>query len=285
MKKSIIYSLLIILAAFYACDPIEDRDSNSLPITADELEVTATPLQVNGVNSNKVVLENHSPVLSEWNYGVGVTTKAADTILLVVTGTTNIQFTGLNPDGSTITKEIPVTVDELTFEVAPEWGYLCGSGEKTWVWDDEARDDGRIWGNGGYLGSTGPDWWGRTTADITEESGYDGYDSGAYMVFSLNGASLTKSSSNGSKTEVGSFSFDMSKTTGDGNGGLWAKGKLNTKNVNVLAGVQQNVAGKPKVYEYDILKLDDDKLHVAWATTGVTSAWGEAWFALFKAEE
>ncbi|WP_321348179.1 hypothetical protein [uncultured Draconibacterium sp.] len=276
MKKSIIYSLLIILAAFYACDPIEDRDSNSMPITADELEVTATPLQVNGVNSNKVILENHSPVLSEWNYGIGVSHKAADTVLLVVTGTTNIQFTGLNPDGSYLTKEIPVNVDELTFEVAPEWGYLCGSGERTWVWDD--TDGQAVWGNGGYLGCTSPCWWTVPKVDMDGQDPDFGGD--GKMVFSLNGASITKSNASGSNQQVGTFSFDMSKTTGDGNGGIWAKGKLNTKNVTVLAGFQPN-GGNAPVYEYDILQLDNDKMYLSWPEPGAGS-WGTAWFWMFK---
>ena len=52
----------------------------------------------------------------------GMSYKAADTVTLVVVGTTTIKFTGLNPDGSYLTKEIPVTVDELSFYVPPQWG-------------------------------------------------------------------------------------------------------------------------------------------------------------------
>ena len=276
MKKSIIYSLLIVLAAFYACDPIEDRDSNDMPITADQLQVSATPVLVNGVNSNKVVLKNSSPVLSEWDYGVGKTTKSEDTVTLVVIGTTNIKFTGLNPDGSYLTKEIQVQVDELSFPVAPEWGYLCGSGEKTWVWDD--TDGQAVWGNGGYLGCTAPCWWTVSKADMEGQD--PTYGSEGTMVFSLSGASITKSNQSGSNQEVGSFSFNMSKTTGDGNGGIWAKGKLNTKNVTVLAGFQPNGGGAP-VYEYDILRLDDEKMYLSWPEPGVGS-WGTAWFWMFK---
>ena len=276
MKKSIIYSLLIVLAAFYACDPIETRDDNDQPITAEELQISATPVVVNGKNSNKIVLENHSPVLSAWDYGVGISYKAADTVTLVVVGTTNIKFTGLNPDGSYLTKEIPVTVDELSFYVAPEWGYLCGTGEKTWVWDD--TDGQAVWGNGGYKGCAAPCWW---TVSKTDIEGQDPtYGSEGYMVFSLSGASLTKSNASGSNHSVGSFSFNMNKTTLDDGGNVWAKGKLTTKNVTVLAGFQPNGGGAP-VNEYDILQLDNDKMYLAWPEPGAGS-WGTAWFWMFK---
>lgn len=275
MKKTIIYSLLILMAAFYACDPIEDRDENDIPISEDELMVTAEPVIINGSNSNKVVLTNSSPVLSEWNYGVGITRKASDTVLLVVTGVTNIQFTGLNPDGSYLTKEIAVTVDELTFPVPPEWGLLCGSGEKIWVWDETASS---VWGNGGYLGNTAPSWW--TNDKASMDANDEVYGSEGKMIFSVAGASLTKSTADGSTQEAGTFSFDMSKTTEDGDGAIWAKGKLNTKNVNVLQGVQPNHGGGP-INEYDILQLDEEKLYLAWPEPGA-GAWGTAWFWMFR---
>lgn len=276
MKKSIIYLSVLALAVFYACSPIEDRDSNDMPISADELDVSATPVVINGKNSNKVVVSNHSPVLSEWDYGVGKTTKSEDTVTLVVLGTTTIKFTGLNPDGSYVSKEIDVNVEELSFPVAPEWGYLCGSGEKTWVWDD--TDGQAVWGNGGYLGCYAPCWWLVAKADMDGQD--PDYGGDGKMIFSLSGASLTKSNASGSNQEVGSFSFNMSKTTDDGNGNLWGKGKLNTKNVTVLAGFQPNGGGAP-VYEYDILQLDDEKMYLGWPEPGA-GAWGTAWFWMFK---
>ncbi|WP_346859394.1 hypothetical protein [uncultured Draconibacterium sp.] len=277
MKKSIIYSLIILMAAFYACDPIENRDSNDLPIGADELEVSATPVVVNGVNSNKVVLKNMSPVNSEWNYGIGITRKSVDTVLMVVTGPSTISFTGLNPDGSYVTKDISVTVDELTFPVPPQWGLLCGSGSKTWVWDETASS---VWGNGGYLGCTAPCWW--TNDKASMDSNDPDFGSNGSLTFSISGASLVKSNESGSNQVSGSFSFDMSKTTDDGNGGLWAVGKLNTKNVTVLAGKAPNNGDAP-IYEYDILQLDEDKLYLGWPEPG-QGAWGTAWFWMYRAQ-
>ncbi|MBS2098296.1 hypothetical protein [Carboxylicivirga linearis] len=278
MKKSIIYSLLLAALAFVACDPIEDRDAIGGAITAADLDISASPLVINGVNTNKVILKNYSPVLPSWNYGVGVTTKNVDTVLMVVEGTSTISFTGLNPNGVKITKEIDVDVEDLYFPVPPQWGYLCGSGEKEWVWDENHVDG--VFGNGGYLGNTSPGWWKVYIADIEGQA--EGEGDGASMVFSTNGATLTKKYNTGG-TAQGTFSFDMSQTTDDGNGGIWAEGMLYTKGVTVLCGKSINEGGID-VYNYDILSLDDNNMALSYHAEG-TGAWGEAWFWMFRAAD
>ncbi|MCD7916716.1 MAG: hypothetical protein LUG96_16590, partial [Tannerellaceae bacterium] len=75
--KKIIY-LMMFAIAFMACEPIENRESAGGAITADQLDISATPVVVDGKNSNKIIVENHSPVLSQWDYGVGISTKAYD---------------------------------------------------------------------------------------------------------------------------------------------------------------------------------------------------------------
>lgn len=231
---------------------------------------------MNGKNSNKVILENHSPVLSNWDYGVGATQRQTDTILLVVRGDNKITFTGLNPNGTTITKELTVSVDELSFPVPLEWGYLCGVGEKEWVWDTTQP---AVWGNGGYMGSNAPAWWTLQVDAIDGQAAGDG--AGASMTFSLQGASLTKNKSDGTK-EKGTFSFDITQTIVLEDGTVWAKGKLKTKSVNVLCGISPNEGGT-KVYEYDILVINDDQLVLCYPEPGAT-AWGTAWFWMFKAK-
>lgn len=275
MNKSIIYSMLLAIACI-SCDPIENRESMGNAITADQLNVTATPVVVNGVNSNKIVLENNSPVLSSWDYGLGTSSRAYEEVLLVLTGENTIIFTGLNPDGTKITKELTVTVDELSFEVPAEWALFCGDGSKTWAWDDTKE---KIWGNGAYLGGTDPGWWGRSISDIDEETTTEG--AAAEMIFSTTGSTLSKVLSDGS-TLAGTFSFDMTKQTLDENGNVWGRGKLNTRNVTVLHGISQN-EGQIPVYEYDIVRLTDDEMILSYAAAG-TAAWGEAWFWNFKAK-
>lgn len=277
MKKSIIFSLLA-AAAFAACDPIEDRDSIGGAITADQLDVTATPVVVNGKNSNKVVLTNHSAVLSSWNYGVGVTQKQMDTVLMVVTGTSTIKFTGLNPDGTQITKEIPVEIQELSFPVPAQWGYLCGNGGKNWVWDNDAAS---CFGNGGWKGCAAPCWWALKVGEIDAQAAGEG--DGASMTFSTDGASLTKHYTNGTADAEGMFSFDMSKGYNDDAGNVWSQGVLTTKNVTVLCGISIN-ENKINVNSYDILKLDESNMTLSYHAASVTGSWGEAWFWLFKAE-
>ncbi|SEL42333.1 hypothetical protein [Parapedobacter koreensis] len=274
-SKYSLWFVLLLIAAFSACEPIEDRMEMSGAITAEQLDITATLLQVDGKNSNKVVLDNKSPVLSSWDYGSGVTQRKTDTVLLVATGENEIRFTGLNADGTKITKTLTVNVDELTFEVPLEWGYLTGGSEKTWVWDDTRP---AVWGNGGYMGDSAPAWWALPISDIDGQAAGEG--AGAEMVFSLSGSRLTKVKSSG-ESQTGSFAFDMSQIITLDNGNVWAKGKLTTRGVTVLCGISPNEGNAP-VYEYSILMLDDDHMVLSYSAPG-TGAWGEAWFWMFKA--
>ena len=278
MKKSIIFSLFLLSIAFFACDPIINRDSIGGAITADQLNISATSVVVNGKNSNKIILTNNSPVLSSWDYGLAVSLRQSDTILLVVPGSATVTFTGLNPDGSKITKDLQVKVDELTFPVPPEWGYLCGSGSKTWVWDETISS---CFGNGGYLGNTSPGWWALKIGEINGQALAVGEGEGASMIFSTNGASLTKNYTNGTPSKKGKFAFDMTKKTLDGNGAVWAKGKLTTNAVTVLAGFVINE--NANCYSYDILTLDNSKMALACPRPGAGS-WGEATFWMFRAK-
>ncbi|WP_233632614.1 hypothetical protein [Parapedobacter sp. ISTM3] len=279
MKTYSKYSLWAMLAAllFSACEPIEDRMDMGGAITAEQLDVTATPIVVDGKNSNRVALDNRSPVLSSWDYGSGVTQRKTDTVLMVATGQQEIIFTGRNANGTEITKTLPVQIDELTYDVPLEWGYLTGGSERTWVWDDSQP---AVWGNGGYLGSSKPEWWMLSVAQIDEQAPGEG--EGAEMVFSLRGARLTKVKANG-QTETGGFSFDMTQITLAENGDVWARGKLTTRGVTVLCGKSPDEGNIP-VYEYDILVVNDNQLILSYAPPG-TAAWGAAYFWVFRAED
>jgi hypothetical protein len=272
MNKSIIYISMLVMFLFAACEPLENRLPMGDPITADQLDISATPLMVNGKRSNKIIMENHSPVLSSWNYGVGVSQKMTDTVLLVITGDNDIVFTGLNPDGSTINKTLTVNVEELSFPVPKEWALLCGDGTKEWVWTE-----GNCWGNGGYLATFGgPAWWVLNQAGVEEQVPGEGPNTS--MVFAISGASLTKNRNDGTKA-VGSFSFDMTKKKNTSGGVLWAIGQFKTTGVTVLAGVSPD-EGKIPVNTYDILELTENRLVLAYAPAG-TGEWGAAYFWVF----
>lgn len=271
MSKCILYISLLCMVFMAACEPIENRLSMGDPITAEQLDLSVSPVMVNGKRSNKIVMENHSPVMSNWNYGVGVSQKMTDTVLLVITGDNDIIFTGLNPDGSTITKTLTVNIEELSFPVPEEWGYLCGSGEKEWVWAAS-----RCWGNGGYLASFEPSWWVLDQNGVEEQAPGEGPNSS--MVFSISGASLTKKRNDGT-TAVGSFSFDMSKKKVTSGSVSWAVGQFKTVGVTVLCGISPD-EGKAPVNTYDIIQLTGDRLVLAYAPAG-TGEWGAAYFWVF----
>lgn len=275
-----IYKFILVVSCLtmcVGCDAIEDRLHLGGAITADQLNISATPVVVNGKNSNKVILENHSPVLSSWDYGVGITRKSADTILMVVEGESEILFTGLNPDGTTIEKTVKVNIDELTFPVPPEWGFLTDGVEKVWSWDSTVP---AVWGNGGYLASRQPAWWAVALTDLNGISGVEQEGEGATMTFELRGAKLTKLKANG-ESQVGTFSFDMTKKITLEDGSVWAKGLLTTKGISVLGGYSPNE--KISVYEYEILVLDGDQMVLCHPEAGAV-AWGTAWYWMFRSE-
>lgn len=286
MHKKLIYLIAVATVLFTACDPIEDRDIMSGAVTAEDLDISAVPQVVDGKNSNYIDVNSDGVgCLSSWDYVNGVTPKTKTTVQMVIGGSQDIVFTGLNGDGSQITKTINVQIDTL-INVDKEWGYLCGAGEKSWVWNDSVD---YIWGNNGYRGGTTPGWWGRTLSDIEDEEGYKGWDANSTMTFSVRGATLTKSTSDGSHVETGSFSFDMSDTILS-YGNVWSHGTLYTSGTTILQGISQN-DGKIPVYEFHILTLNDDEMVLAYRTrsggsTVDTPEWNaEAWFWMFKAKE
>ena len=178
-----------------------------------------------------------------------------------------------------IEKKFNIQIDALT-TLPAEYKYLFGDPtkgvtSKKYVWDETA---GAVWGNGGYLGNTSPGWWTNNKASM--DSNDPDYGSEGYMVFSLAGMTLKKSNAAGTKTETGTASLDLAAITKDGNGAVWASAKLITKNVTVLKGVAPN-GGNAPVYSYDILKLNDSKLVLAWPEPG-SGAWGTAWFWMFR---
>ncbi len=270
--KKIIYYILFGLLIITACDPIEDREEMGGALTADELDLTATPILVDGLNSNKIIVENHSAVLSQWYYGSGTSTKSYDTLKLVASGSQTVVFTGRNADGSEVSKDLTVQIDTL-IDVEAAWTYLCGSGSKTWTW----TSDGNCFGNGSYLSDTAPSWWALTVDDMDGQASGEG--AGASMVFSVDGATLTKNYSDGTST-TGTFSFDMTDITNDSNGDVWSEGSLSTNGVTVLCGKSLNEDGID-VNEYFIISLDENTMVLAYNTTDTS----EAWYWIFTADQ
>jgi hypothetical protein len=227
-----------------------------------------------------VILENKSPVVSNWVCGSTSSSSAYDTVMVVATGTVNVDFTGLNPNGTKITKSFTITIDTLS-TLPAEFKLLFGDPTtgvtaKKYVWDETA---GAVWGNGGYLGSRKPEWW--TNDKASMDTNDPDYGSDAWMVFDLNGMKLTKTSEDGTTSQSGKVMLDITakKTGADGN--PWSIAKITTTGVTVLCGRAPNNGNAP-VYEYDVLELTEEKLVLSWPEPGA-GAWGVAWFWVFRA--
>lgn len=120
--KSLKYFALAMLTALAACDPIEDRSElESANLTADQLEITATPIVVNGKNSNEIIVENHSPLPSEWTITMGdgsnqVATSAYAKMYVLRIGQNEVKFRGLNvAKGTYVEKTLSFNVDAISY--------------------------------------------------------------------------------------------------------------------------------------------------------------------------
>ena len=159
------------------------------------------------------------------------------------------------------------------FGTTPDGGY----GTTTWVWNTEAADG--CWGNGGYLGNTGPGWWicdavgdvGNGRGQIDEQAVGKGLpDDGLNGWFSL---SLTGVQT--SRGESGSV-----KVSEDVVQSGWDVGTMEFSGTIPLLGIQPN-QGNARQYEYHILKITEDELRLCAPEPGA-GAWGTAWFWNFK---
>ena len=276
MKKSIILAISAVFVLLSACQPVEIRQELKGGITESQLNISAVPQIRDGKNSNYIDLNSDgNACLSSWDFGVGLFVGTKGTVKVMMKGPNDIIFTGLNADGTMISKTLTVQVDEL-YDVEPEWALFCGpTGEKNWVWDNTVAGP---WGNGGYKGNTGPGWWVVSINDLDGQAPGEG--AGASMTFTIAGSRLIKNYNDGT-SQQGSFTFDMSKITLDDGGNVWAKGVLNTKNVTVLCGISPNDDGE-NVYSYDILKLTDEQMVLSHKDNDTAASWGEAWFWVFK---
>jgi len=285
MKK--IGLLLIATGFLFSCDPVEDRmDMGKMTVTeADLAKISATPQMRDSeenpgtqVRSNYIHLNSEGiAALSSWFYGTGTFTGTNGVVQVVVPGKQTITFTALGPDGTKLTRDVEVEVDEC-FDVSPQWGYLCGTGSRIWTWNED--ESGAVWGNGGYIGNTAPGWW---TVSIDDIGGQvDGEGKGATMEFSVVGSSFVKTRTDGSQ-QTGTFKFSYTDSDIVMNGDdVWAEGTLTVNGASVLVGINPN-AGNAPYDTYHILRLNDEYMNLCAPEPGA-GAWGTAWFWQFKAK-
>lgn len=119
--KKIIFAMSAFALLLTSCDPSTDDISSGFNnnVTAENVIAKATPVVVNGKNSNRIIVENNSPITSQWTaeqlIGSAVTSKKSyDTIYVSKTGTNVISMKCHNLNGE-FTKEFSVTVDEISY--------------------------------------------------------------------------------------------------------------------------------------------------------------------------
>jgi len=265
---------VIFMALFTSCDPIQEKIGYGDVITsADQLQATITNVMDNNQKTNKVRVHCTSPVNCQWTDGVN-TVVGSDTVMtLMATGALKVTLNTLTADGTKLTKDYTVQVDEMKFPIAPQYAYFCGAGSKTWTWTDAEK----CFGNGGDS-DTKPAWWTLTATDVADQctgKSLPAEGLGATMKFTLNNGLFLDKTTADNKTTSGKFKFDMTNIKKVG----WSIGKLTVTNTNILFGYDINASGNPAFGVYDIIYLDANKM--------VLSALGKDgtnWYWVFKAQ-
>ena len=115
MKLHHIILTIAAVGAFPACDPLTESYSlDESTLSADQLKLTVKAQTVDGRNSNTIVMENNSPILSEWTVGDKKLNSAYAEAVVNYTGQQKVTFRGMNADTKTFTeKEFTVQVDTI----------------------------------------------------------------------------------------------------------------------------------------------------------------------------
>lgn len=134
--KKIFFALSMLTLLYTSCDPSTDSGSTGFSenVTAESVEAKVTPVQVNGKNSNRIIIENHSPITSQWSVdqlaeGAVTSSKAYDTIYVTKVGANTITMHCKNV-AVDFTKDFTVNVDEITYLSAELQKRLCVTGSE-----------------------------------------------------------------------------------------------------------------------------------------------------------
>ena len=115
MKKYIL--LLSLVAGFMAltsCDPKEDNTKSNLKVlTPDQIDAEVIVEKIDGKSVNKVSVSNHTPLPSKISNGVNNVASAYAELLLFNTGDNTVTVYAMNPDGTEISRDYSVNVDEM----------------------------------------------------------------------------------------------------------------------------------------------------------------------------
>lgn len=269
MKKRLLFFTGGLVLLVIACNPIEKREEAGAVVPASDFTYT---IKNDAAKDYILYLDNQTPgVMFSWDYAWGTTRKQHDTVKMLVPGTYTVKITALTAGGLvTTTKSVTVTMNNPAAFVEPQWQYLTNyAAGKTWIFNAALT---KTWGNGGFKGSYGPDWWGQSKTEL----GATGNDE---LKFDLNGgyhATLTAATTPWPGVTAGTFSLDLYTILKPG----WDIGKMSFANTTVPKGIYVN-NGNAIAYDFYVLTLTTSSLILASPDPGVTGDWGEAWFWLF----
>ena len=129
--KKILFAIPFLAMAMTACDPSEIEGASEWgAISADQVQATATPVQVDGKSGNRIHVACTSPVVSAWEADqlVENTTHTVTTegeIYVTKIGTNVIRCLTTNVGGAPTAKEITVQVDTISYITQTISDRLC----------------------------------------------------------------------------------------------------------------------------------------------------------------
>lgn len=119
--KKILLTMSSLALMLTACDPSVDDISGGFDnkVTAESVQASVAPVVVNGKATNRIVVENHSPITCQWKADQLIeaqtsSANAYDTIYVTKLGANTVTMICHNLYGE-FTKEFTVNVEEITY--------------------------------------------------------------------------------------------------------------------------------------------------------------------------
>jgi hypothetical protein len=241
MKRKIIFLEALLLSALMgAClEPEEKRDDmNMNPVTISESDFSVTQ---NPSSENEVILESYlNDAIPFWNYGMGISYKVKDTVIIPFAGNYWIKYYAYTKSGPAVDSvNVIIENNDPVYFSDPSWELISNTTNgKKWVMPDNPPG-GWIWGCAG-MDSPYPVWWGMTKAETLAEPTLEAGDT---VYFDLNGG----------------FNIRILHSDGSVNSGIWswspASGKLTMNGVSMPLSARAGV--EPS---YQVMKLTGDEL-------------------------
>lgn len=271
-------TLLALTASSVSCDPSHDDESGATVVSSEKLTEAFQIIPKSQGNNNLTITTTPSYYIWVYDANTNQSLGSGTTVdVQVIPPATqgsyyietrdmvgNVSKSGVKSVSVSEYTDLPKIYDRI-FKIHGEGDYTT----TYWTWNTEASDG--VWGNGGYMGNTGPGWWVVRAEDINSQcqmnnlpkDGLDGW-------FGLNLQGVTTS-----RGETGTVSVNENKVLPG-----WDIGTMTFSGTIPLLGIAPN-DGKKRQYVYQILDTNSDELRLCAPDPGAGS-WGTAWFWNFK---